>query len=497
MSQKPDCGCGKSAPGQRVRKCVPCDLDRFCRNHYFTGKLLTARDLLVEQRYMRDKMRLHHRVLHGWGVACGLRVIPHPHCPDLRIIVEPGVAIDPCGYEIVVTEPVEIDLPKSPKGRRKPVPCPPEDEQNEEKKYGQKYETEYQQETTLQYGGYEKPGADRPRYDKERTDEGYDPERIDRDRYQPDPYQRQQTERYDDTPREPCDPPPDCVPLTVCIRYAECEEEFLPAPFDECGCNGADGRQPNRVCEGFVIELRCEEAERIGDCSNADCRALLDGPLEPCPSPGKPACIPLAFIEDYRPGETVVAERINNRDYRRLLPSTRLLEEALRCLAEHTPAQALTRVKRLGWTHGQEYNCHDFLRFFTGEAQGEGSFEVVFEAPVRTDALHRTFQAFVVRHRAGGPTGPMELALSRVWMSSDGLRCWLQVDRTWAERELGRVKFDVYLTLRCNLLVDEQGRPVDGDLLARIVDDDKYLVSAPTGDGVPGGNLESWICVRP
>ena len=127
MSQKPDCGCGKSAPGQRVRKCVPCDLDRFCRNHYFTGKLLTARDLLVEQRYMRDKMRLHHRVLHGWGVACGLRVIPHPHCPDLRIIVEPGVAIDPCGYEIVVTEPVEIDLPKSPKGRRKPVPCSPED----------------------------------------------------------------------------------------------------------------------------------------------------------------------------------------------------------------------------------------------------------------------------------------------------------------------------------------------------------------------------------
>ena len=126
--EKPDCGCGgkKAAPGQRVRECVPCDLDRFCRNHYFTGKLLTARDLLVEQRYLRDKLRLHHRVLHGWGVACGLRVVPHPHCPDLRVIVEPGVAIDACGHEIVVDSPGTKWICRShPSGGDRPSPVLP------------------------------------------------------------------------------------------------------------------------------------------------------------------------------------------------------------------------------------------------------------------------------------------------------------------------------------------------------------------------------------
>jgi hypothetical protein len=73
----------------------------------------------------------------------------------------------------------------------------------------------------------------------------------------------------------------------------------------------------------------------------------------------------------------------------------------------------------------------------------------------------------------------------------------LQIDRSWAERELHDVGFDVYLTLRCGLIVDDQGRAVDGDLLARVMEDDKYLVGPPTGNGVPGGTLESWITVRP
>jgi hypothetical protein len=283
----------------------------------------------------------------------------------------------------------------------------------------------------------------------------------------------------------------------VCVRYAECEEEFAPAPFDECGCNNSDGRQPNRICEGYVFELRFEEPPRVEASSDGDCENLFSRALEPCPSPERPGCIPLAFIADYRPGETVVEAAINNRDYRPLLPSTRILERVLRCLVERSPGQALTRVQDIGWTHGQEYRCHDFFRFFTGESESDGSFDVTFEAPVRSDALRRVFQAVIVRHRGGGPAGPLELAPARVWVSTDRRRCHLQIDRSWAERELDNIRFDVYLTLRCSLILDDNGRPVDGDLLARLVEDDKYLVAPPTGNGLAGGSLESWICVRP
>ena len=451
-----DSCCGKKEPpARRVRECVPCDLDRFCRNNYFTGKLLTARDLTLEQRYLRDKLRLHHRVLHGWGVACGLLVKPHPNCPDLRIIVEPGIAIDRCGYEIVVPEAVEIELPRPPGKRTKPEnPCPPDDQAQQS-------------------------GTDQHAHGAQRESDAYGT-----------------TSQYK-TSREPCDPPEPCMPLAVCIRYAECEEEFMPAPFDECGCNSADRNQPNRICEGFSIELVFDKPNRIEHCDDdTACADLFKDAFDCCPNPERGDCIPLAFIEEYRRGETVVEQQINNRDYRPVLASTNLLERVLRCLAERAPDKVLTRVQDIGWTHGQEYHCHDFIRWYTGQAESDGALEVTFTAPVRCDAWTRTFQATVVRY-SGPSAGLLQLAPARVWQSPDRRQCYLQIDRAWVEQELPNVAFDVYLTLRCGLVVDDQGQPVDGDLLARVVQGDRYLVAPPTGNGVPGGSLESWITVLP
>ena len=113
----------KTTSAARERECLPCDLPPFCRNNYFTGKLLTAHDLTAEQRYFTDKMRLHNLALHGWGVVCGLKVKPHRYCPDQRIVFEPGLAIDPCGREIRVLHEVEIELPDpepSPSGGLRP-----------------------------------------------------------------------------------------------------------------------------------------------------------------------------------------------------------------------------------------------------------------------------------------------------------------------------------------------------------------------------------------
>ena len=74
----------------------------FERNKYFYGKLLTVDDFEIEQRYMNDKRRVLNRFLYGTGVVCGLNVVP---IDDMTISVEPGLALDFSGREIVVDVP--------------------------------------------------------------------------------------------------------------------------------------------------------------------------------------------------------------------------------------------------------------------------------------------------------------------------------------------------------------------------------------------------------
>ena len=85
------------------------DLKSFQRNRYFYGKLLTVRDFEDEQRYFVEKQRLINRLIHGEGVVCGLKV-EDIEGKDGFIHITPGVALDCCGREIVLPEPVEINL---------------------------------------------------------------------------------------------------------------------------------------------------------------------------------------------------------------------------------------------------------------------------------------------------------------------------------------------------------------------------------------------------
>lgn len=67
-------------------------------NRFFTGQLLTAEDLDVEQRYHRQRSQLHNRLLHGSGVVAGLEVRSRKGC----IVVAPGVALDAHGNEVIL-----------------------------------------------------------------------------------------------------------------------------------------------------------------------------------------------------------------------------------------------------------------------------------------------------------------------------------------------------------------------------------------------------------
>jgi hypothetical protein len=104
------CGCGDHGCG---------DLPELARLRYFHGQPLSALDLQREQSYHRDRARLHNRLLHGWGVVCGLDVtVPEPRptaeCDEKEtgpeVVVMPGAALDCRGDEILVRHPRPVRL---------------------------------------------------------------------------------------------------------------------------------------------------------------------------------------------------------------------------------------------------------------------------------------------------------------------------------------------------------------------------------------------------
>jgi hypothetical protein len=82
----------------------------FERNNYFCGKLMVERDFWAEQHYHMGKQMIHNAYLHGWGTVCCLKVDPHPNCPNLKVLVRSGMAIDCYGREIVLPGEVQVDL---------------------------------------------------------------------------------------------------------------------------------------------------------------------------------------------------------------------------------------------------------------------------------------------------------------------------------------------------------------------------------------------------
>jgi hypothetical protein len=101
---KPVCPTPQPPPPQTC-----CELVCFERPTYFCGHLLTDADLNKEQWYFREKNKLYNRTLHGHGVVCGLRLTCEPDCCG-GIRIGKGFAIDDCGNDLVVCQPLIVDV---------------------------------------------------------------------------------------------------------------------------------------------------------------------------------------------------------------------------------------------------------------------------------------------------------------------------------------------------------------------------------------------------
>lgn len=77
------------------------------RPRFFAGKLLTPEELTLEQEYFREKLRRHNRTLHGFGIIAGLKVITDSN----QIVVDPGIALDCEGNEVVIGTTQKLSVP--------------------------------------------------------------------------------------------------------------------------------------------------------------------------------------------------------------------------------------------------------------------------------------------------------------------------------------------------------------------------------------------------
>lgn len=405
------------------------------RNRYFTGKYMTARDFAVEQEYFLSRHRLHTRLLHGWGVACGLGVTLHPdeEC-DGWVIVGPGIAIDCCGRELILKErtPFRVDIPEAE----------PHDE------------------------GDEGDGGEGGSEDHDDEDSEYP---VDSDEYELKKQQKEHEEKEGHGPEKRPKPTPGYV---LCAVYCEDEVEQVPVIYDDCDCD-AQRKEANRVRESLRLELRpvadmdpgCWGMPGGGDtrcrddCDD-DLPAAGGGCIDPeCICGG---CVPLALVWRRKDGRLAV----DTRGRRRLPP----------------PPHMLTHVVQTSWVHGDTVPIDELadrpvleLRFDRKLADAEG-----FATGINSETL-------LVQHAGEGDD--LEFVpydLDRPPTLVDGCRAVYRIDPDFlnGRRRGGLVGSTIYVTLLANFVLDCHDLPVDGDHLGGRL---------PSGDGTPGGTFHSWF----
>ncbi|MCY0916456.1 hypothetical protein [Massilia antarctica] len=130
-AQAAGCGCCGGQCGCDSRCC---ELDCLVRPHFFCGQLLTDADLAAMVEWTRARLALA-RYRDGWGIACGLDLscsapggagscrAGQPADAGPAVYLNAGYALDCCGNDLVVCEPIRVDL--GPACRAPDDPCDP------------------------------------------------------------------------------------------------------------------------------------------------------------------------------------------------------------------------------------------------------------------------------------------------------------------------------------------------------------------------------------
>lgn len=458
---------------------APCpEVPELERLNYFYGQMLSVKDFRSEQDYFREKLKLHNRCHHGWGIVCGLEVTPVP-------VEETCLPEDYCDWQDLCAE---IDKLDSEIEATKELIESGELSEEELEQANQKLEELKERRERLQRHKDCTPPS--KRYPPQENSfvlihcgVALDCCGNDLIVRQPITVDLQKMLGANELRRCQERPEPSDVYLSLCF----CEQPTHPSrPVvpDSCGalseCNYGKYRESIRV----TVTL---EPPPVDDHCGGCC--------EPCADD----CVLLARV-CWQPGAVLTADDIDS--------------SVRRPVSVYNP----TVISGISWQHGATYSPAYAKKVLGTEHQGARTdgLEIRFSRPVYTETLK---PGVIDVWRIQGGSG-----LRGVISNMEGSFFDLTGDKTdkvYFRDDTGETlnsEDRVLITVRCNFILDCCCRPVDGyhvggrvPQIADYVTDDPNGERPPSevcprppggcgpwtsGNGQPGGNFESWFYVK-
>jgi hypothetical protein len=469
-------------PHEHVKPChdpeAPCcpEVPELRRLRYFYGQMLDSQDFRDEQDYFREKLKLAHRCLHGYGVLCGLRVVPEPR-------------EEPCDP---ATDRKRRDL------ERRLEELARECAELEEKVEAAEGKERYALERRL--------AGCRGKEEEVR--------RLLDELCSPGEGQERQPARV----VVECGVAIDCQGNEIVLRRpvaVDLWQELSPADRRRLEGEGQEATLYLSICycELPVKPVRPVHSDRCGPaegCRHAQIQdsyrlvvSLEEPPAdrrcEPCCCACQDPCLLLARIDGFAPGRPLAPEQVHNGARRRF------------------GLYDFATVSGLGWVHGGSYG-DDAAGEVLGRGEESGGFEIRFSRPVRVSTLRPGVVVVTVYEGFAGGSGRSS-GVYHVVGTLD-----LPEDEETTDRVVWRQTSDdrfhegdmLLLQVKAAFILDECCRPVDGEHLGGRVpllavhagdhhpepeaEDCQEPPDRPgpwtSGDSRGGGTFESWIFIQ-
>ena len=433
--------------------CLQCGTFAVERNRYFTGKYMSARDFRDEQAYFLGRHRLHNRLLHGWGVVCGLDVRPHrPECPG-QVVVSCGIAIDCCGRELVLPDSTVVSV-WAPTDESADQPTEPTESPKSTSK------------VTAQVASVERPRTLTYLL-----------------------YLRYEEVEIECVPALFAD---DCAPKrqeanrvreTACLEVVPWDPEHRKSPdYDGCWPTEADRPEPcSRGCG--------DEGDSCAGCIEPDCAC--------------PAGVPLALITLVLEGDqyTVTRDGIDIRGRKSLASPKDLLTHIVDTNWPHGGVVPLSTLVAADQMNGQllihfDRRLEEVAVVSDGATEGDDGDEDADDSGDSTNA-ERDYSGTGINRStltvtAFDPSGdqfevtPLFNDERPPYWDLERCAAVFTINEDWLEGRETIAGAIVHVTLKSDFVLDCNGRAVDGDHLRGRL---------PSGDGIEGGTFESWFRV--
>lgn len=465
------------------------------RQHYFEGKFMSARDFRDEQHYFLSRHRAHNRLLHGWGVICGLSVsgLERDGCRDRWLRIGPGAALDCLGRELILEEELCLELPDRATVRQWA-------DDGLERKLGV---------DLLPFPERRPPGAAAAQA-KARSSA---PEQV--DEAESVTIEQYGHENGRDEDQE--------VEFLIALAYREEKIEQVPALLDS-DCDPPH-LEYNRVREGLrVVVVRYDPA---GHCwttkghvahgeppCHDDCDDDQPGPGGSCIKPDCPCgrVVPVALVRarvdaggylagDFRLINARQADREEQATGAR--PAVTIETDGRRRLP--TPPSFLTHIVRINWPHGGTLDLSEL------QAGGrlDGRLEITFDRDIQPAETYERRADDLYDPEAGEMNGINRFTFRVTYATArdnveqevnfaqragldpnDRRKAVFYIDpKSWSiDEEDDRLpECNVFIRLLGDFVLDCHGNPIDANHVGG---------QLPSGNGSSGGTFESWFRLK-